>query len=112
MAGAGADGGPEGVYAQGGWCPRVTVVVAAVDRHSSRDLSQSGRVLVPLVSGDAWYSAGHQGVGWHLGGSWGLILGAQWSQHHRDLLRMGATYSLAEGEPGGLRKAVPSMGEE
>lgn len=31
MAGAGADGGPEGVYAQGGWCPRVTVVVAAVD---------------------------------------------------------------------------------
>lgn len=51
--------------------------------------------------------------GWvALRGSWGLILGAQRSQHHRDLLRMGAAYSLAGGEAGGLRKAVPSTGEE
>lgn len=78
VACAGAYRASEGIYAQGG-CPHITVVMAAVvtQRHSSMDLSQSGRVLVPLVSGDNWYSAGHQGDGWQLWGLWTLILDAQ-----------------------------------
>lgn len=38
--------------------------------------------------------------------------GCPGAQHHRDLPWMGDTYSLAGPEPGGLRKAVPSTGEE